>query len=349
MEVLITLSISQGLAFLSGINAYLPLLIIGIIERFHLVPGFHLNHDYGFLTSYVTLTILALLTIADFVLDKIPGASGVWNTVHTLLRPIAGALIAGAVGMNGQGLPLILMGAVTATLSHVTKMGIRTSASAVTGGAATPLLSIIEDIGVVVGTILVFVAPLLILALLIIFLALFILFAPSILGTIRYQLRVMAAFLSSRKAPPGQMDFLTRLRPGEQALLSQTFPQAQFQAGTMLLWHKQLNGRGPWGRRRVALPACFIATNSALLLFPASRSHLSLVIPFASVNTLALKKGIFKGTLTVHEHNGPRHQFTILRTEQKVAEQVVSMLHTHYRLPSPARGFAGMRPSWLGR
>lgn len=352
MDVLITSSMAAGLAFLSGINAYLPLLIVGILAQFHLVPGFRLNPEYAFLTNYITLIILAVLTILNFAADKIPGSSAIWNTVHTILRPIAGALVAGAVGIDHHSLPLVILGAVMATLSHAAKMGVRTSASAVTGGGATPVLGVVEDIGVGIGVILVFVAPLVLLFLMLVFLVLFIIFAPSFLDAIRYQWRVMAAFLSTRpQQPAGPLDFLGRLNPTDRALLAQALPQSQVQAGVELLWHRRLTGRGPWGKRRVALPTWFVAADKALLFFPPARSRLALVVPFASVRSLDLKKGLAKSSLKMQEHSGQKHEFTILRTQQRTAEQVIAMLYTYHHLPSTTtqKARVSVRPSWLTR
>jgi hypothetical protein len=41
---------------------------------------------------------LVILTLADLLADKIPGVDHVWDAIHTVLRPIAGALVAAASG-----------------------------------------------------------------------------------------------------------------------------------------------------------------------------------------------------------------------------------------------------------
>lgn len=352
MDVLITSSIAVGLAFLSGINAYLPLLMVGLLAQFHLLPGFQINPEYAFLTNPITLALLTALTILNFVMDKIPGLSALWNTVHTFLRPIAGALVAGAVGMDHRAFPLVILGAVMATLSHTTKMGIRTSASAVTGGSATPVLGVGEDVAVGIGLIFVFVAPLAVLVLLLIFLVLFLLFAPSFFGAMHYQWRVMAAFLSRRpRLSARPLDFLGRIKPTDRTLFAQALPQAQIQAGIELLWHRHLAGRGPWGKRRVTLPTWFVVTDNAFLFFSSSRFRQALIVPFTSVHSLDLKKNIMKSSLYIQELNGQKHEFTVLCTHQRTAEHIVTMLSTYYRLPSPAtqKGCASIQPSWLAR
>src|SRR5258708_34076397 len=83
-----------GLAFASGINAYLPMLSFAIAARF-----FHLykvNPNFAFITSNWCIAALVLLTLLDFVADKIPVIDHIWDVIHTAIRPIAGALIAAA-------------------------------------------------------------------------------------------------------------------------------------------------------------------------------------------------------------------------------------------------------------
>ncbi len=83
-----------GLAFASGINAYLPLLAFATSARFlHL---YRLNPNFAFITSDWFMIALVMLTIADLVLDKIPVIDHTWDAVHTLIRPLAGALVVAA-------------------------------------------------------------------------------------------------------------------------------------------------------------------------------------------------------------------------------------------------------------
>src|SRR5205085_2496686 len=83
-----------GLAFASGINAYLPLLSFAISARFlHL---YKVNPNFAFITQDWFLSALIILTLIDFVADKIPVIDHTWDAIHTVIRPIAGALVAAA-------------------------------------------------------------------------------------------------------------------------------------------------------------------------------------------------------------------------------------------------------------
>src|SRR5205085_4906817 len=98
-----------GLAFASGLNAYLPLLAYSLSVRWlHL---YTVNPHFGFITQTWCIVALAFLTLIDFVADKIPLIDHAWNAIHTAVRPIAGAVV--AVVASSHALPITLTPAVT--------------------------------------------------------------------------------------------------------------------------------------------------------------------------------------------------------------------------------------------
>jgi len=83
-----------GLALASGINAYLPLLSFAISARFlHLDK---VNPNFTFITQDWFIIALVILTLIDFVADKFPVIDHAWDAIHTVIRPLAGALVAAA-------------------------------------------------------------------------------------------------------------------------------------------------------------------------------------------------------------------------------------------------------------
>src|SRR5436853_5671677 len=161
MEVLSALGTSSGLGFTSGINAYFPLLVAAIATNPRVQAWLHIstNRDLSFLSQDWVIAALVVLIILDFFADKVPGVSGLWNGVHTIIRPVTGALASGTMAPSDYPAWLVVflvLGAALATMSHTTKIVTRTTASAATAGAATPVISILEDIGAVVVVIVAF-------------------------------------------------------------------------------------------------------------------------------------------------------------------------------------------------
>ena len=175
---IVSLGMPFGLAFASGLNAYLPLLAYSISVRWlHL---YKINSNFAFVTSNWFIALLALLTILDFVADKIPLIDHTWDAVHTVIRPLAGAVVAAAAG--SQYLPgthvaaytlhagakatlvplsvipvtgfvlllILLIGGALAFLSHTTKATTRLLSTLTTAGFLNIGLSFLEDVLVVI-------------------------------------------------------------------------------------------------------------------------------------------------------------------------------------------------------
>lgn len=135
-----------GLAVAAGLNAYIPLLIAGLLIRFDVVS---FGEPYDLLGSTPALVILGVLLAVELLADKIPAVDSVNDVVQTVIRPASGAvLFAGAAtGVNeewSQALALIL-GLVTAASVHAAKATVRPVVNVATAGAGAPVVSTVED------------------------------------------------------------------------------------------------------------------------------------------------------------------------------------------------------------
>ena len=94
-----------------------------------------------------------MLYVVEFVADKIPWVDSIWDAVHTVIRPVGGALIAVAsIGLVAPEMEAIvaLAGAALATSSHLTKAGTRAAANTSPEPFSNWILSFGED-GFVIG------------------------------------------------------------------------------------------------------------------------------------------------------------------------------------------------------
>lgn len=144
METL-PLSIANGWA--SGISAYGVLLIAGILGR----VGYADTPDA--LQRTDVMVVVAVLVAIEFVADKIPYVDSVWDSVHTVIRPviatILGLLIAGDADTLEQAVAASTSGT-TALLSHLAKGGIRLAVNTSPEPVTNVGTSLAED-GAVVG------------------------------------------------------------------------------------------------------------------------------------------------------------------------------------------------------
>ena len=139
----------MGFAFAAGINLYASVAILGLAGRYgwvELPPQFDVfNHDW------VIAAALAMYVI-EFIADKVPWVDSVWDSVHTAIRPVGGALI--AVAAMGDASPameglIALAGGTLAAGTHLTKAGTRAVANTSPEPFTNWILSFSEDIFVV--------------------------------------------------------------------------------------------------------------------------------------------------------------------------------------------------------
>src|SRR5262249_10118887 len=90
------LSAVLGVSFAAGLNTYATVLALGIMHRLGVV---HLPAGLAVVATMPVIIAAAFLYIIEFVADKIPWIDSVWDGIHTVIRPAAGALLAyGVVG-----------------------------------------------------------------------------------------------------------------------------------------------------------------------------------------------------------------------------------------------------------
>lgn len=167
-----------GLATAAGLNAYIPMLLMGLLSRFtNLVD---LPSGWSWLGNGWVIGIVAILLIVEIVADKIPALDSINDTVQTFVRPTAGGIVFGSgtaaqtaavtdpgeFARTGQWVP-VAIGVVTALLVHLTKTAVRPAANMATAGVAAPVLSTIEDITSVGLTFIAILIPALVLVVLI--------------------------------------------------------------------------------------------------------------------------------------------------------------------------------------
>lgn len=142
-----------GLSAAAGLNAFIPLLIVGLAARFTNFLELPANLDW--LQSWPTLIIGLVFLAAELVLDKIPGVDHINDLIQSAIRPLVGGVIfaatAAASEIDAQAFwgdnPLVggIVGAIIAGLVHTGKSAARPAVNAATGGTGAPIASFAED------------------------------------------------------------------------------------------------------------------------------------------------------------------------------------------------------------
>jgi hypothetical protein len=149
MDVLTTLGRTMGFSFAAGINLYATVAILGLASRFEWVQ---LPPQFKVFDNDIVIGAAIVMYLIEFFADKIPWVDSMWDAVHTVIRPVGGALIAvatlGHASPTVEGLAALLGGTIAAS-THFTKAGTRAVANASPEPFSNWILSIGEDIFVV--------------------------------------------------------------------------------------------------------------------------------------------------------------------------------------------------------
>jgi Domain of unknown function (DUF4126) len=137
----ITLVQGLGLAYAAGLNLYATVAVTGLAVRFgwvHNVPS--TIEPFG---QWIVIVIAGVLYAIEFVATLVPGVASAWETLHSLIRPPAAAVLAAATAWHADPVIVLiaaLLGGGLAITTHTTKLGLRYAIDAspepVTNGVA---------------------------------------------------------------------------------------------------------------------------------------------------------------------------------------------------------------------
>lgn len=130
----------------SGVNAYAVVLLLGVFGATGLSDDIPAT-----LQRPEVLVTAGVLFLCEAVADKIPYLDSVWDTVHTVVRPLAGAWIGALLAGQSGSLPDVaagLLGGSTALASHAVKTGTRMAVNTSPEPFSNVIVSIAEDLGV---------------------------------------------------------------------------------------------------------------------------------------------------------------------------------------------------------
>lgn len=217
-----TLISSLGLSFASGVNLYATILVVGLAQRYGFIE--HLPGPLHAFSNPWILGIAGTLYAVEFLVDKFPFVATVWDGIHTLIRPLGGALIALAAAHEmsplGQAAAMLVGGSI-AFGTHSTKAGFRMLANTAPEPVTHSAISVAEDVGVFGLALLALTYPWVALGVIVAGVAVFAYLAPTVWRMLRFLLSCTWGWLAAvlgilpqqaREAPPWLKDQLVKGR-----------------------------------------------------------------------------------------------------------------------------------------
>lgn len=177
-----------GLAALAGVNLYLTVFATGLSIHFHWITLAPQYQSLEVLGNPWIVSIAGVLYSLEFFADKIPWVDSIWDAVHTVIRPIGGALL--AIQVLGHPSPaftviVALLAGGTSLIAHTAKAATRLASNTSPEPFSNIGLSLGEDAAVLGGLALVHFNPLLALIIFVIGIGGFLYFAPKILRAMK--------------------------------------------------------------------------------------------------------------------------------------------------------------------
>jgi hypothetical protein len=132
-------------AWASGINPYLLVLMMGMLGRF---AGWDIPQG---LQRVDVLVIFAVLALVDTVADKIMLVDSTWDAVNTVIRPVAGGVVATLIAAPSTDIPTAAIaagGGIVALITHLAKATTRIAVNTSPEPASNVAVSVAEDVAV---------------------------------------------------------------------------------------------------------------------------------------------------------------------------------------------------------
>ena len=149
MGVIEILGLAGSLSLLSGWRFYLTIFATGLAMHFNIVPLPENLQMLDVLANPWVLGISALGAVAEFFADKIAWLDSIWDGLHTLIRPVGGAMLALAVVDSADPawqVIAFLLGGGAAFASHATKASARAAVNTSPEPFSNVVVSTVEDV-----------------------------------------------------------------------------------------------------------------------------------------------------------------------------------------------------------
>lgn len=146
------LGLAASVSLLSGWRLYLVVLATGMAMRSGLVPLPDHLASLSVLANPWVMSVAGIGAVAEFFADKVMWLDSLWDSVHTFVRPVGGALLALAiVDPSDPAMQVIafLLGGGGALLAHGGKAGVRAAVNTSPEPVSNAVVSTAEDVATI--------------------------------------------------------------------------------------------------------------------------------------------------------------------------------------------------------
>jgi len=149
MNAVELIALASSVSLLAGWRLYLVTLVTGLAMRFGWIDLPEQLQVLDVLASNWIIGIAAVGTLAEFFADKIAWVDSAWDSIHSVVRPVGGALLSLAIidsSDPGWQVASFLLGGAAAFTAHAGKAGARTLVNASPEPFSNVVVSTAEDV-----------------------------------------------------------------------------------------------------------------------------------------------------------------------------------------------------------
>ena len=143
------IALASSVSLLAGWRLYLVTLVTGLAMKFGWIDLPDRLHALDVIANNWVIGVAALGTVAEFFADKIAWVDSAWDAIHSVVRPLGGALLSLAIidaGDPGWQVASFLLGGAAAFTAHAGKAGARTLVNASPEPFSNIVVSTAEDV-----------------------------------------------------------------------------------------------------------------------------------------------------------------------------------------------------------
>ena len=149
MSAVQLIALASTVSLLAGWRLYLVTFAVGIAMKFGWIALPQQLRALDVLANNWIIGIAAIGTLAEFFADKIAWVDSAWDAVHSVIRPVGGALLSMAIIDGGDPawqVASFLLGGGAALVAHAGKAGARALVNASPEPFSNVLVSTGEDV-----------------------------------------------------------------------------------------------------------------------------------------------------------------------------------------------------------
>src|SRR3954471_6659662 len=152
MSAVELIALASTVSLLAGWRLYLVAFVVGLAMKFGWIALPEQLNALDVLANTWLIGIAGVGALAEFFADKVPWVDSAWDAVHSVIRPIGGALLSMAIIDGGDPawqVGSLLLGGGAAFLAHAGKAGARAMVNASPEPFSNVVVSTGEDVATV--------------------------------------------------------------------------------------------------------------------------------------------------------------------------------------------------------